>query len=102
LLLALTNVDAACAQVTLDLSKDHLRPVTAYKITNPQNIAVWLSGCYMAELPAEHPTGDLLPKRIDFAHRHRTVNLQIRAGAARRGGAISSRYTKVRSHNTKT
>ena len=35
---------SARAQVTLDLSKVACDQWVAYKITNPQNIALWLSG----------------------------------------------------------
>jgi acid stress chaperone HdeB len=34
------------AQVTLDLSKVTCDQWSGYKITNPQNIALWLSGYY--------------------------------------------------------
>ena len=34
------------AQVTLDLSKITCDQWSGYKITNPQNIALWLSGYY--------------------------------------------------------
>ena len=36
----------AHAQVTLDLSKITCDQWSGYKITNPQNIALWLSGYY--------------------------------------------------------
>src|SRR5258707_10769930 len=36
----------ARAQVTLDLSKVTCDQYVGYKITNPQNIAIWLSGYY--------------------------------------------------------
>ena len=48
--LALILVAAASrpahAQVTLDLSKVTCDQWAGYKITNPQNIALWLSGYY--------------------------------------------------------
>jgi hypothetical protein len=34
------------AQVTLDVSKITCNQFAAYKITNPRNIAIWLSGYY--------------------------------------------------------
>jgi acid stress chaperone HdeB len=37
---------AARAQVTLDVSKITCEQFVGYKITNPQNIALWLSGYY--------------------------------------------------------
>jgi hypothetical protein len=37
---------AAQAQVMLDVSKITCDQYTGYKITNPQNIAIWLSGYY--------------------------------------------------------
>lgn len=46
LLLAFAAVPAANAQVTLDVSKITCDQFTGYKITNPQNIAIWLSGFY--------------------------------------------------------
>jgi acid stress chaperone HdeB len=36
----------ARAQVTLDVAKITCDQFTGYKITNPQNIAIWLSGYY--------------------------------------------------------
>jgi acid stress chaperone HdeB len=36
----------AQAQVMLDVSKITCDQYTGYKITNPQNIAIWLSGYY--------------------------------------------------------
>ena len=36
----------ARAQVTLDVSKVTCDQYVGYKITNPQNIAIWLSGYY--------------------------------------------------------
>ena len=44
LIFALQIVPAAWAQVTLDLSKITCEQYTGYKVTNPQNIAIWLSG----------------------------------------------------------
>jgi hypothetical protein len=44
LIFALQIVPAARAQVTLDLSKITCEQYTGYKVTNPQNIAIWLSG----------------------------------------------------------
>ncbi len=44
LIFALEMVPAARAQVTLDVSRITCDQFTGYKITNPQNIAIWLSG----------------------------------------------------------
>ena len=44
LILAFAAVPAARAQVTLDISKITCDQYTGYKITNTQNIAIWLSG----------------------------------------------------------
>src|SRR6516162_1136300 len=44
LIFALDTVPLARAQVTLDVSKITCDQFTGYKITNPQNIAIWLSG----------------------------------------------------------
>ncbi len=46
LLLALGANQPADAQVTLDVSKITCEQFTLYKISNPQNIAIWLSGFY--------------------------------------------------------
>ena len=44
LIFALDTVPLARAQVTLDVSKITCDQFTGYKITDPQNIAIWLSG----------------------------------------------------------
>ncbi len=44
--LALMSWSGAQAQVTLDVSKITCDQFTLYKITDPQNIAIWLSGYY--------------------------------------------------------
>jgi hypothetical protein len=44
LMLVLNTVPAARAQVSLDVSKITCDQFTGYKITDPQNIAIWLSG----------------------------------------------------------
>ena len=44
LIFAIKMAPAARAQVTLDVSKITCDQFTGYKITNPQNIAIWLSG----------------------------------------------------------
>jgi hypothetical protein len=46
LILALEKVPPAQAQVTLDISKVTCDQYNAYKVTNPQNIAIWLNGYY--------------------------------------------------------
>ena len=46
LILALERVPPAQAQVTLDVSKITCEQYNAYKITNPQNIAIWVNGYY--------------------------------------------------------
>ena len=46
LILATSAVLPAHAQVTLDLAKVTCEQWSGYKITNPQNIALWLSGYY--------------------------------------------------------
>ncbi len=45
-LLFLADGPTARAQVTLDVSKITCDQFTGYKITNPDNIAMWLSGYY--------------------------------------------------------
>ena len=44
--LAVLAIQPAQAQVTLDLAKVTCDQWSGYKITNPQNIALWLSGYY--------------------------------------------------------
>src|SRR3954451_12634235 len=46
LILVAAAVSPVHAQVTLDLSKVTCDQWSGYKITNPQNIALWLSGYY--------------------------------------------------------
>ena len=46
LICALGAVPAARAQVMLDVSKITCEQFAGYKITSPQNIAIWLSGYY--------------------------------------------------------
>ena len=46
LILVAAASQPAHAQVTLDLSKVTCDQWAGYKITNPQNIALWLSGYY--------------------------------------------------------
>jgi len=42
----LETVPLAHAQVTLDISKVTCDQFHAYKVTNPQNIAIWINGYY--------------------------------------------------------
>ena len=44
--LALSAWTGAQAQVTLDVAKITCDQFTLYKVTDPQNIAIWLSGYY--------------------------------------------------------
>ena len=46
LILSVAAIEPARAQVMLDLSKITCEQWSGYKITNPQNIALWLSGYY--------------------------------------------------------
>src|SRR5262249_34124525 len=46
LIFALDAVPAARAQVMLDVSKITCEQFAGYKITTPQNVAIWLSGYY--------------------------------------------------------
>jgi len=46
LIVALESVRPARAQVTIDVSKITCEQYLGYKVTNPQNIAIWLSGYY--------------------------------------------------------
>ena len=45
-LLALSPWSGAGAQVTVDVAKITCDQFTLYKITDPQNIAIWISGYY--------------------------------------------------------
>jgi hypothetical protein len=49
LVLALVAVPAAQAQVTIDMSKITCEQYLGYKIINPNDIAMWLSGYYNAQ-----------------------------------------------------
>src|SRR5690349_22195187 len=46
LLFALASCPFARAQVTVDVAKITCDQFTLYKITDPQNIAIWISGYY--------------------------------------------------------
>ena len=46
LIFALDAVPAARAQVMLDVAKITCEQFAGYKITTPQNVAIWLSGYY--------------------------------------------------------
>jgi HdeA/HdeB family len=46
MMLALSSGSIASAQVTVDIAKITCDQFTLYKITDPQNIAIWLSGDY--------------------------------------------------------
>jgi hypothetical protein len=46
ILLALLTWSGAGAQVTIDVAKITCDQFTLYKVTDPQNIAMWLSGYY--------------------------------------------------------
>jgi hypothetical protein len=46
MLLALGSASSADAQVTIDAAKITCDQFTLYRITDPQNVAIWLSGYY--------------------------------------------------------
>jgi hypothetical protein len=46
MVLALSAWSGAQAQVTVDVAKITCDQFTLYKITDPQNIAIWISGYY--------------------------------------------------------
>jgi hypothetical protein len=46
ILLALMTWSGAGAQVTIDVARITCDQFTLYKVTDPQNIAIWLSGYY--------------------------------------------------------
>ena len=50
LMLAIAAVPAARAQVTIDMSKVTCEQFLGYKIVNPNDIAMWLSGYYNASV----------------------------------------------------
>ena len=80
LVLALVAVPAAQAQVTIDMSKVTCEQYLGYKIINPNDIAMWLSGYYSAHrdntiIDTPHPTlspqaagrgSETLPVLMDF------------------------------------
>jgi acid stress chaperone HdeB len=49
LVLALVAVPLAQAQITIDMSKITCEQFLGYKIINPNDIALWLSGYYNAQ-----------------------------------------------------
>jgi HdeA/HdeB family len=49
ILLALVTWSGAGAQVTIDVAKITCDQFTLYKVTDPQNIATWLSGYYHSQ-----------------------------------------------------
>jgi acid stress chaperone HdeB len=49
LALALVAVPVAQAQVTIDMSRINCEQFLGYKIINPNDIAMWLSGYYNAQ-----------------------------------------------------
>jgi len=49
LIFALVPYSVARSQVTVDVAKITCDQFTLYKITNPDNIALWLSGYYHAK-----------------------------------------------------
>jgi len=46
LMVAVDTIRVARAQVTLDVSKVTCEQYTGHKVTNPQNIAIWMNGYY--------------------------------------------------------
>ena len=46
ILLALSPWSSASAQVSVDIAKITCDQFTLYKVTDPQNIAIWISGYY--------------------------------------------------------
>jgi acid stress chaperone HdeB len=48
LVLIVAYVPAAKAQVLIDIAKITCNQYVAYKVTNPKNISIWLSGYYSA------------------------------------------------------
>jgi acid stress chaperone HdeB len=46
LIFALDTIPTARTQVTLDVSKITCEQLRSYRITRPENIAIWLSGYY--------------------------------------------------------
>jgi hypothetical protein len=60
-MLALAPWSGAGAQVTLDVAKITCDQFTLYKITDPQNIAIWLSGYYHGQ----HNTTTIEPQQLN-------------------------------------
>jgi hypothetical protein len=49
-IIAFAPCSVALSQVTVDVAKITCDQFTLYKVTDPQNIALWLSGYYHAKL----------------------------------------------------
>jgi acid stress chaperone HdeB len=72
--LALSAWSGASAQVTIDVAKITCDQFTLYKITDPQNIAIWLSGYYHGKrndtLVDTQQLSDNLRKIKDYCNLH--------------------------------
>src|SRR5262245_8604047 len=65
LVACVATLERAHAQVTLDLAQVTCIQWSAYKITNPQNIALWLSGYYNGKIGNTRIDTQVLLANID-------------------------------------
>jgi hypothetical protein len=62
---AIPLVDSARAQVTIDVAKITCEQYILYKITDPKNIAMWISGYYHAKINTTVIDPQALEKNAD-------------------------------------
>src|SRR6266404_5931687 len=89
LIFALGTAPAARAQVMLDVSKITCEQFAGYKITTPQNIAIWLSGYYNGKRSNTVIDMQKFMENTKALERYCIQNPQIlvmKAGAPWRGG----------------
>jgi acid stress chaperone HdeB len=76
LLLLLAAVSQAPAQVTVDVSKISCEQFLYYKITDPQHIAIWLSGYYQARAASTVVDTQALNNSAEKLKEHCRLNLK--------------------------
>ena len=73
-MLALFSWSGAHAQVTIDVAKITCDQFTLYKITDPKNIAIWISGYYHGKRNTTtvepQQLNDILRKVTDYCNLH--------------------------------
>jgi acid stress chaperone HdeB len=75
-LLLLAAVSQAQAQVTIDVAKISCEQFIYYKITDPQHIAIWLSGYYQARAASTLVDTQALNASAEKLKDHCRINLQ--------------------------